>query len=166
MADRTSERLSDTVRDLEARINRLEAERDINDLLARYGHAIDYGLEHEWVDCFHEDGVFDMRERLHDDRRSSRADWQASGIRHEGHAAIAAFVHRHTRAPDLYHKHLVLDPRVTVEGDRASLQSYFLFVVESPEGAQFAFGRYLDRVSRGSDGRWRFDERIAEIEFH
>jgi hypothetical protein len=27
-----------------------------------------------------------------------------------------------------------------------------------------AFGRYRDRVTRGSDSRWRFVERIAEIE--
>ncbi|MCU1457885.1 MAG: hypothetical protein JWL73_1977, partial [Actinomycetia bacterium] len=47
-----TERQSDAVLDLEARVARLEAERDILDLLSRYGHAIDYGLEHEWVDCF------------------------------------------------------------------------------------------------------------------
>jgi 3-phenylpropionate/cinnamic acid dioxygenase small subunit len=161
-----TERQSDAVLDLEARVARLEAERDILDLLSRYGHAIDYGLEHEWVDCFSERGVFDMRERFQDASRSTRPEWQLSGIRHEGRAAIAGFVSRHTRAPGRYHKHLVIEPRINVEGDRASLQSYFLFVAEAPEGVEIAFGRYLDRVVRHDDGRWRFDERIAEIEFH
>ena len=46
------------------RLAALEAERAILRTLYRYGHSIDYGLEQEWVDCFTEDGVFDVRRRV------------------------------------------------------------------------------------------------------
>jgi 3-phenylpropionate/cinnamic acid dioxygenase small subunit len=47
--------------DLEARIALLEDEQAILKNLYRYGHSIDYGDEEAWVDCFTEDGVFDVR---------------------------------------------------------------------------------------------------------
>jgi hypothetical protein len=49
------------VQELVKRLAALEEERAILRTLYRYGHSIDYGLELEWVDCFTEDGVFDVR---------------------------------------------------------------------------------------------------------
>ena len=61
------------VEELVRRLAALEAERAILRTLYRYGHSIDYGLEQEWVDCFTEDGVFDVRRRVGPASASTKA---------------------------------------------------------------------------------------------
>ena len=142
--------------DLEARLELLEAERGVVRTLHRYAHAIDYGDEQGWVDCFTEDGVFDIRSRHpHQPKRVV-----------SGRAELTAFIAGHTRAPDLWHKHLLVEPVVEVTGvDTATCRSYLVVVMEhADEPTLRVFGRYCDRLVRGDDGRWRFRERIAEIE--
>ncbi len=141
---------------LEARLSLLEAERAIVATLHRYAHSIDYGDEPGWVDCFTEDGVFDVRSRhAHQLKRLI-----------SGRAELAAFIARHTRAPELWHKHLLVEPLVEVTGPDSGTCNSYLAVVMEHENAPVlrVFGRYRDRLARGDDGRWRFRERIAEIE--
>jgi len=147
---------TDTRSDLEARLELLEAERGVVRNLHRYAHAIDYGDEAAWVDCFTEDGVFDVR---------SRHPHQLKRLI-SGREALAEFVSRHTRAPELWHKHLLVEPLVDVHGpDSASCRSYLAVVMEHDDLPVLrVFGRYLDRLVRGEDGLWRFRERIAEVE--
>jgi ketosteroid isomerase-like protein len=141
--------------DLEARVALLEAERAVLKTLHRYGHAIDYGDEEAWVDCFTEDGVFDIRARLsHQPNRIV-----------SGRDELRAFIARHTRAPELWHKHLLVEPVIEVDGDTATCSSYLAVVMEhDDEPLLRVFGRYRDRLVRCPDGRWRFLERIAEVE--
>jgi 3-phenylpropionate/cinnamic acid dioxygenase small subunit len=141
---------------IERRLALLEDERAVLASLYRYAHAIDYGDEATWVDCFTEDGAFDMR---------NRPDFERPGRRHEGRAALAAFIKTHTRAPAAYHKHVVVEPQITVDGDVARVRSY-LFRLDESNGAPYllVFGRYLDTMVRCDDGWWRFKERIVEIE--
>lgn len=124
--------------------------------LYRYGHSIDYGLEEDWVDCFTEDGVFDVR----------HSGTESESHRYQGRVALAEFVSRHTRAPDRYHKHILVEPVVEISGDRASVRSYFTRLDAADDGTPFirAFGRYIDELVREADGVWRFRERIAEVE--
>jgi hypothetical protein len=79
---------------------------------------------------------------------------------------LAAFIAQHTRAPGKYHKHLLIEPAITVNEDQATVQSYFTRLDATREGRPFirAFGRYLDRMVKGADGVWRFKERVAEVE--
>ena len=143
--------------DASVELDLLVAERAVLRTLYRYGHSIDYGLEEDWLDCFVPDGAFDVRYRV--GAKPSR--------RFEGRDDLAAFIAAHSRAPDFWHKHLLFEPLVTVDGDRASVRSYFARLDASDDGgAPFvrAFGRYLDELVRGSDGEWRFAERIAEVE--
>ena len=134
----------------------LMAERAVLDTLYHYGHSIDYGLEQDWLDCFAPDGAFDVRYRV--GAKPSR--------RFEGRDALAGFVAAHSRAPQRWHKHLLFEPMVEVDGDRASARSYFARLDADDNGVPFvrAFGRYLDELVRGPDGRWRFTERVAEVE--
>ena len=143
------------VQELVRRLEALEAERAILRTLYRYGHSIDYGLEQEWVDCFTENGVFDVRRRV-----------GPASARYEGRAALAAFIAQHTRAPGRYHKHMLMEPAIAVNDDQATVQSYFARLDATHEGRPFirAFGRYLDRMVKGTAGVWRFTERIAEVE--
>ena len=142
--------------DLRAQVALLMAERAVLDTLYRYGHSIDYGLEEDWLDCFEPDGAFDVRYRV--GAKPSR--------RYEGRDDLAAFIAAHSRAPHRWHKHLLSEPLVTVDGDRARARSYFARLDADNDGTPFvkAFGRYLDELVRGPDGRWRFVQRVAEVE--
>jgi len=143
-----------TAEELAKRLEVLEEDKAILQTLYRYGHSIDYGLEQEWISLFTEDGTFELRFRK-----------TGVSLRHEGQAALANFIASHTRAPDKYHKHLIIEPIIKLRGkNKATVESYFLRVDES-EGKVFilAFGRYHDRMVKQA-GQWRFQERIAEIE--
>jgi 3-phenylpropionate/cinnamic acid dioxygenase small subunit len=142
--------------DIEDRLADLEARSEITALLHRYSTSVDYGDEAGWVDCFTEDAIFHSED-------------EHTGVRlvaGRGRAELADFVARHSRAPELYHKHLVVDPLIEVRGDEASCQSYFLVLVAEPDGrpAIAGFGRYVDRLHHDADGRWRIAHRVAEIE--
>jgi hypothetical protein len=129
-------------------------ERAILRTLYTYGHAIDYGEEARWTDCFTEDGVFHVE-----------YPGDIPPMRLEGQAALAAFVAGHPRAPAALHKHLLLNPLIDVQGDEARVASYFQMLLEIdglPE--TYCFGRYLDRMRRCADGVWRFVERKAEVQ--
>jgi hypothetical protein len=139
---------------LEQRLELLEAERSILATLATYGHAIDYGAREEWLDCFDPLGAFEVR---------LRGEVKA---RHDGREALARFIAGHTAMPEACHKHLLVEPRVHLDGGEARVESYFVRLDDDAEGRPVVhgFGRYLDRLARCDDGRWRFLERIAEIE--
>jgi hypothetical protein len=155
---------------LTARVRELEDEREIRLALERYGHAIDYGMEDRWVDCFTEDGVDDHRMANMPNEWKSFfpfAEFDAGGMRLMGRDALAAFIAMHTRPPESLHKHLVIDAVVTrgVDPDKAEATSYFLRVDErGPERIISAFGRYIDQLVRCEDGRWRFSYRRIELE--
>jgi ketosteroid isomerase-like protein len=133
---------------LESRIQRLEDERDIQHTMYCYGAALDYGSETEWMNCWAPDAV------LH---------WFNPPFR--GPDQILAAFRSHTHAPQILHKHFLVNPRISVSDDTASADSLFARLDTYPEGPQIlAFGRYLDKFVRCSDRRWRFSERIAEVE--
>lgn len=145
---------STALAELHRRLAALEDERAVVQTLFRYGHTIDYGRRAEWLDCFVEWGTFEVR---------VRGELKA---RYEGRATLQRFIEGHSAIPDAYHKHLLVEPTVSVDGDEASAQSYFVRLDDDPDGAPrvHGFGRYVDRLVRGGDGRWRFLERIAELE--
>ena len=141
--------------ELERRVALLEDERGVLRRLHAYGHAIDYGDEAAWVDCFTDDGVFDIRSSMPDRPRQVVS----------GRAELQAFSSRHTRAPELWHKHMLVEPAITIDGDTARSDAYFAVLMEHEERPLLrVFGRYRDRLVRDPDGEWRFRERIAEIE--
>jgi SnoaL-like domain len=149
--------LNEDVSRLSARLRVLEDERAILRVLHRYGHAMDYGPDTDFISCFVADGLWDVRMR-----RSS------TGFKCRGHAQLAASLAAQTsvRVPALYAKHIVVDPAIKLNGDRASVISYFLRVEPRQDAATriVASGRYLDRMVRVEDGSWCFEERIAEID--
>jgi hypothetical protein len=144
--------------ELARRLQVLEDERGVLSTLHRYGHTLDYGAEDDWVDCFTDDASYELEYPA----------TVSAGSRprvYRGRAELAAFVARHTRAPERFHKHLLIEPVITVDGEHARATSYFMRV-DDEDGARviYAFGRYLDELVRGADGRWRFTRRVAEIE--
>jgi 3-phenylpropionate/cinnamic acid dioxygenase small subunit len=142
---------------LVARVQRLEDERAIGDTLRRYCHAIDHGDEAAWVDLF----VADARIETHDtqDATSERPL--------VGHEWLARLASRHTRAPDRWHQHVVANSMIEVDPDGATarVESYFfLLMEEAGEREVMCFGRYRDRMVRCPDSKWRFEERIINVD--
>jgi ketosteroid isomerase-like protein len=147
---------------LEARLRLLEDERAILQTLYAYGHALDYGLEEEFVGCWTEDALLTYPAAV---ANSVIDTGMPSDRSFTGHAELRAFFRQHTHAPDAFHKHVLVEPRVIVDGDRATSTSYFERLDRRPEGPYIsAFGRYVDVLVRSPDGRWRFAERRGEIE--
>jgi ketosteroid isomerase-like protein len=133
---------------IEERLRLLEDRQAILDTLHAYGHALDYGHEAEFMNCWLE---------------TASMGWPSGP--YVGHEAIAAAFRAHTHAPAAYHKHLVIDPQITIDGDRAEVDSYFVRLDAGPDGPVVkSFGRYRDVLVRCDDGRWRFAERNAERE--
>lgn len=135
---------------LEVRLRKLEDEREIVRTLQMYGHALDYGFEDEFVDCWLQDGVL---------------VWPAPHPQYVGHEALRTIFRKHTHAPAPFHKHVVVDPMITLEGDRATVDSMFLRLDDYEDGPQVSsYGRYRDEMRRCPDGRWRFMTRMTERE--
>jgi hypothetical protein len=133
---------------LEDRIRRIEDERDIQQTMYRYGYAIDYGSEDEWMNCWAADAI------LH---------WSDPPYR--GHEQLRTAFRTHTHAPGVFHKHFLVNARISVLVDAAKAESMFARLDSYPDGPQIlAFGRYLDKFIRCEDGCWRFSERVAAVE--
>lgn len=82
-----------------------------------------------------------------------------------GREAIRDAFRGHTHAPDMFHKHLLFQPLIRLDGDRATVESGFARLDEGEDGPIVrSFGRYADVLVRCDDGRWRFAERESFIE--
>jgi ketosteroid isomerase-like protein len=134
---------------LEARLRRLEDERDVLYRLHAYGHALDYGDEATFMDCWTADATL---------------LWP-NPVPITGTEAIRAAFRAHTHAPAVFHKHLVIEPLIRVDGDKAGVVSMFARLDRIDGTPQIrVFGRYSDTLIRCPDGQWRFSERIPDIE--
>src|SRR5262249_27749893 len=126
--------------------------------LYQYGYAMDYGPDGDFVDCFTPDGVWDVRKRTAPD----------TSFQCRGHGEIQRSLDGQpaNRVPTVYVKHIVVDARIVVIADSATVESYFLRVEPRDDKPTqiVASGRYLDRMVRCDDARWRFVERVAEID--
>lgn len=151
---------------LEARVRALEDERSILDTLHRYTRGIDYFKEEDWAEVFTEDCVYDLRSKYRDTHRQ------------EGREALLRFLREVKVGPervfgdavpvdreDHIVKHLCIDPRISLEGDSATVESYFAHL-DDVHGTPvlWTYGRYIDRFVRCDDGVWRIAERIIEQE--
>jgi 3-phenylpropionate/cinnamic acid dioxygenase small subunit len=162
--------LQAVVADLSARLARLEAERAILDTMHRYAHMLDYGDNEGWLDLFVDDAVWDMRirdlEKRHG-RYHGRGEAHDKGVRFAGQAALRSFIEGHSSAPEAWHKHLLVEPVITLSPDGRSAEVHSFFErIDEHKGQRviYAFGRYIDQLKLCPDGRWRFKERIVEGE--
>lgn len=146
---------------LEERVQALEDERAILRTLYTYGQSIDYGREDEFLDCWIDDArlsySFAVANSLGADGRSDMS--------FNGREEIAGFFRGHTHAPERYHKHFLVAPLITIDGDRATVECYNARLDARPGGPlTSSFGCYRDELIRCPDGRWRFAARRSETE--
>jgi SnoaL-like protein len=134
---------------VEQRLAALEAEREICRTLYTYGHAVDYGWEEQYADCF---------------TANAKLYWPGFALM-RGLGEIMAAFREHTHAPAKYHKHFLSQPLMIAKDGRAQVQSMFARLDSYDGGPGIcAFGRYSDELVVCPDGRWRFTDRHAEIE--
>jgi hypothetical protein len=148
---------------LEERLKVLEDERAILSTLHAYAHAIDYGLKEDWLDLFAEDAEYKV-EQFGEILPFIGVLQPPEGLK--GREILLKYIASHTHAPVLWHKHFLVEPVIRLEGDReASGESYFARLDEDDKGAYImAYGRYLDRMVKCPDGKWRFKKRCCQIE--
>ena len=142
-----------SIHELATRLEALEDERAILQTLHTYCHAIELGIEEEWLDCFTPDGALVLHWR---DQPGSRSD---------GRSELAAFIAGHSRAPGRHHKHVYAVPLVALDGPTATVTGYVVRI-DDDKGTPviWSFGRYHDRMAKGPDGRWRIKERRLELD--
>ena len=142
---------------LTERLDRLEAERAIVATLYAYGHGLDYGDRDEFLGCFTADAAYVVAMRV----------GSGNGFEFHGHEELTGYFDGHTHAPAAWHKHITTNPMVTVDGESATVTSYFTRVdagVEAGPAVVTASGRYLDEFVRDDAGRWRIRLRRCEVE--
>jgi hypothetical protein len=120
----------------------------------RYSQLVDYGDQRGWVDLFTPDGHFEVRYLPRPELSLSLT----------GRDALERFIESHGRHDGAFRKHIVMDPEIVVDGDLATSSTYLVVIDAGPSPLARAVGRYLDTVVRCEDGRWRFAERVCEVE--
>jgi hypothetical protein len=143
-----------SARSIEERLQALEDEREIRDLLIEYAQRLD-GRDHKgYAALFARDGR-----------------WSGKLGDYTGPAAIEqmlidAFGPTPEGFQNLNNFHLMTNMIIRVDGDRATAQSRITYFERSPESRPVAMlaGRYEDELVR-EDGRWVFKHRhvIGEI---
>ncbi len=141
-----------TAESMVKQLEMLKDERAILNTLHRYPHCIDYdAAEQEFLDLFTADGVFDIRGQY------------ARARKYQGREELTQFITQH-RKDATYHQHSLVNPVISINGAEAYVESYWATLDRGESGPSLGgCGRYRDRLVK-KDGRWRFKERIVEIE--
>jgi len=135
--------------ELEARLQRLEDQLEIQQLFIDYGRHIDQGNFEALADLFCEDGEFSI-ERMGTMKGPSeiRATMEASLGTRPGQTV-----------------HIISSPAIVLDGDRATSEVMWTALVRTPEGemASTMAGRHVDELVR-ENGRWRFYRRRGVVD--
>ena len=117
----------------------------IQELFARYAHAIDDLKPEAWVACFSPDGVFQVGRRAM-----------------KGQAALRGYADVHVQ--EVRCRHMMANFLYRVEGEQATGQCSMLATLATPGGYKiFAQGRYVDRLVK-HDGEWLIAHRRVETD--
>lgn len=147
-----------------ADLSTLLAEREITRTLHRYSQAVDYCMEAEWVDCFTEDGTYEVRgDVLPESVIAMRTDLIGREALRRFIDARAQGVREDRRIA--FQKHLPVVPLIEVDGDEATVVSHFVGL-DREDGLPVVrdIGQYRDKFVKCADGRWRINHRIYEAE--
>jgi hypothetical protein len=133
---------------LAARLQELLDRQDIVDCLHRYTRGMDR-QDRELVRSAYHDDATDLHGGFVGDVERF-IDW--------------AFAYH---ADQQLHQHYLTNVVIELDGDRAHVESYYLFCGSSPapdDSVTVAGGRYVDRFER-RDGRWAIADRVCTAEW-
>jgi hypothetical protein len=145
---------------IEERLRTFEDERAIDRLFDEYARAIDYKLEPaQFQDLFTENGSWSFG--------PAGKYVQSAAVRLTGRQDLGTWYASDAGRGDAGRitKHMIMRPRLQLDGDRATGDAYFTVLKELEEGPRIGtIGRYRATVVRGPDARWRFQELTIERE--
>ena len=157
--------LESRIHELESRLQELEDDKAIRELLARYGYNADQGRSEAYVNLYTEDGALELSQgpgRLdHGLGPSNPAPDREVVVRHQGHEELRRFItdpkgHKVIEGNCLHFMGNNLSTRI--EGDNAIAESYNMTLVR--RGPEFIL--YNAAINRWTlskiDGRWRIKE--------
>ena len=143
--------LGDRIEQLEAQVRRLEEERDLRELLARYSFTADLFRGQPWVDLWTDDGVYELS-------AEERADGHPQ--RYAGRDELMALITGPGMPPPGRSQHHTQGPLVfRIDGDRAVAEGYSVTYVNRPSGNEvwnMGFSRW---TFRRVDGVWKIERR-------
>jgi len=135
---------------LEQRVQRMEDESAIRRMLIEYGALLDAKDYRSYAALFAPDGV-----------------WQGGFGTFTGPAAIEAMLVANLGAPEAgfvnkSNFHMLTNPLIAIDGDRAQVESKYLFWTASPDNrpTPLLAGRYVDEFVRVG-GEWRIARRTT-----
>lgn len=123
----------------------LEQKQAIRDLKYRYGRYTDRGEVDAFVDLFTEDADFDV-------------GVYGTG---SGRDEIRAFIEWVTEQDVVARVHNIFNPLITVDGDTASGDWYYIALYERDDGVEFGQGYYEDEY-RLVDDEWKIASLTAK----
>jgi ketosteroid isomerase-like protein len=135
------------IRELEARLQQVEEDRAIRELLARYGFNADRGRSEAYVSLYTEDGVIDTS----DTRR-----W-------EGHAELMDFITDPQGHAGMVGRcmHVQGNNLVThIDGDTASAEAYSVVLMREEDGYQVLICNANRWTLEKANGTWQIRERF------
>jgi 3-phenylpropionate/cinnamic acid dioxygenase small subunit len=137
----------------ESRLQRLEAESKIRNLLDRYMDLLESRDWDDYMMLFTRDGELDMDEGVVKGR---------DAIRNRMANASARMASAAQGRPQRQRADLLSNIRVSVDGDRATARSRFTFVAEQEDGRFMVTGSglYVDTLAREED-QWKIARRIV-----
>ncbi len=150
--------MSDHLGLLESRLQRVEDERAIVQNIYTYCVALDRHRHEEWLDCFTEDAVLSYEP-------SAKVAELRRKVRLEGRQQLSDFFAATAELVRASPKHVTVNSIVKVSGDEATAESVIVLFIDAGGSPELvSTGRYLDRLRRCADGRWRFSERIGHMD--
>lgn len=145
---------------VEERLRSFEDERAIDRLFDEYARAIDNAIEPKrFLDLFTETGTWSFG--------PVGKHVQSVALRKTGHDELGAWYKSDTGRgePGRITKHMIMRPRLEIDGNKAIGDAYFTVLKEAEQGPQIGtIGRYRATIIRGPDDRWRFQELKIERE--
>jgi len=138
-----------TQHELEARIRKIEDIEEIKQLMSSYTYFLDYGELDKVLDCFAEDAKMEVGMR----GKAEKGKVALEGI-YEGKDAIKELYRSVLPTKDRFAvSHLIMNPVVKVEGERAK-GTFYLLEPTGVKRAIWGHGRYdMDYIR--VDGKWK-----------
>jgi SnoaL-like domain len=145
------EDLAARIAHLEARVEQLEDEKAIRDLLTHYSFGADLFRGSAWVDLWTEEGVYDLYS----------GGQNGPPIRHAGSAELMQLITGPGMPPEGRSQHHTDGPVIVrIEGDRAFVEGYSITLVNRPTGNEVWNMGFSSWILQKVDGRWRIVERL------
>ena len=144
---------------LEERVQRLEDQRAIQEVIYSFSWGTDQNRREMFLDVFTEDGILHFKPSLGLQKNSLPSEPII------GRDQLIAFYERRQRGQDPWPKHVNVNAIIRVDGDEATAESVIIFFLERGAVPELvSTGRYLDKLRRCADGKWRIAHRIGDVD--